>query len=101
MIERSTPLKRSPMRRTVRTRPGWAQARQQRLDYADGWCETVIPDVCTGIAVHVHHRRRRGQGGTDQQANLLAVCAACHNWIHTHVAAAEKAGWLLRSGADE
>lgn len=99
-LTRRTPLKRTQWTRKPTVRPGWAQARRERLDLADGWCEALVPNCCTGVAVHVHHRLRRSQGGTDRLGNLLAVCAACHGWIHAHVAESQARGWLVRSGKD-
>jgi len=71
-----------------------------------GVCE-VARKGCFGRAVDPHHRVRRQAGGrrgaarltSDQLANLLHVCRACHEWIHDHPAASREAGWML-SGRD-
>lgn len=47
-----------------------------------------------------HHRRPKGAGGsslpdTHTISNCLAVCVACHVWIHDNPAESEVAGWLL------
>ena len=44
-----------------------------------------------------HHRKLRSQGGSDEPANLLSVCAFCHEWIHHNVEDAHNMGWLVRS----
>jgi len=67
-----------------------------------GVCEIARPG-CLGRAVDPHHRVLRGSGGrrgaarlaSDQLANLLHVCRACHEWVHEHPAASREAGWLL------
>lgn len=63
-----------------------------------GWCEAKSK-VCTGRAAHRHHILRRSQGGKDEPANLLAVCSACHVFIHDHPLQAYEKGWMRRSGA--
>lgn len=50
-------------------------------------------------SLHVHHRRRRSQGGGDDWANLVTLCASCHRWVHLAIATARSRGWLL--GPDE
>lgn len=61
------------------------------------WCEALIPGVCNLRAAHRHHKRRRGQGGSDDRCNTMDVCAACHDAIHTtHVAESYGKGWLIR-----
>ena len=42
------------------------------------WCE-----ACYRIRHHIHHIKSRGAGGTDDHSNLIALCARCHNRIHT------------------
>lgn len=56
-------------------------------------CEVRV-DGCWGRATQRHHILRRSQGGPDDAANLLGVCAPCHTWVHNNVAAAKVAGWL-------
>lgn len=62
-----------------------------------GWCEVRIDDACSGRAEHRHHRKMRSQGGSDDPSNLLAVCWACHRWIHDHPSVSYGRGWLVRS----
>jgi len=54
------------------------------LDRADGWCEAMIPTVCTGAPEHLHHRQLRSQGGEHTADNLVGICSSCHDWIHAH-----------------
>lgn len=57
-------------------------------------CEAVTP-VCTGSAVHQHHRKGRGKY-LDTEALLLDVCKPCHDYIHSHPTESYEAGWMIR-----
>src|SRR5947207_15061875 len=35
--------------------------------------------------LQVHHIRERGQGGTNEEGNLIVVCFSCHSDVHTKV----------------
>lgn len=48
--------------------------------------------------LHVHHRVRRSQCGSNKPCNLITLCARCHHWVHDHPYAANKLGLLLRHG---
>lgn len=63
------------------------------------WCEVHRYDVCTGSAEHRHHRLMRSQGGTDEKANTLDVCGACHAWIHANPSVAYAHHYLLHRPA--
>ena len=63
-----------------------------------GQCEARTPH-CTGTAVHIHHRRRRGRDGAEDTENGLHVCSPCHTYIHQVGREAYLKGWLVRSGA--
>jgi hypothetical protein len=54
---------------------------------------------CSGT-LHVHHRVRRSQCGTNDPANLITLCDACHRWVHANPYAARALGLLLRHGED-
>jgi len=64
---------------------------------AHGRCELCRhPDA----ALDVHHRQRRGMGGTSSldihlPSNLIAVCRRCHDWIHQHPSWAIDAGFIV------
>jgi len=62
------------------------------------WCEVGRVGTCTGRAEHRHHRLLRSQGGTDEQANTLDTCRACHDLIHARPSLAYAHGWLLHRG---
>jgi hypothetical protein len=61
-------------------------------------------EVCGRPAHTVHHRVKRGQGGTWDPANLLSVCGDgtrfCHGWIEANPAHAMTLGLWVRSGTD-
>jgi hypothetical protein len=59
------------------------------------WCQVGRAGVCTGRAVHRHHRLMRSQGGTDEAENTLDVCSSCHDLIHARPSLAYAHGWLL------
>lgn len=71
---------------------------------SSGLCEVVAPGVCRGRAESVHHRRKKGQGGTWDPSNLVAVCghgtAGCHGHIEANPVWASGQGLWLRAGED-
>lgn len=50
--------------------------------------------------LHVHHRVRRSQCGSNSSCNLITLCYNCHRWVHDHPYAARELGYLLRHGED-
>jgi len=52
---------------------------------------------CGAVSVHTHHRKLRSQGGDNSPANLIRVCAECHDWIHYNPAEAYEQGYLVKS----
>lgn len=62
-----------------------------------GGCEARIPGICAGRAVHVHHRRRRSQGGEHSAENLLDLCTNCHNYAHANPTFGFRTGLLLHA----
>lgn len=87
-------MKRKAMRRT---RSGSLPVNVKMLVRArsGGWCEAQ----CGRRSEHIHHRRRRSQGGDDNLVNLLDLCLQCHGWIHANPAKSYELGYLLRSGS--
>lgn len=61
-----------------------------------GFCE-IVHVGCTGQAVHVHHKRRRSQGGTDDPENLLHLCRKGHDFVHANPEISFRKGWLLHA----
>jgi hypothetical protein len=65
-----------------------------------GMCEIREAHDCDGVATdHPHHRKRRGQGGSNTMTNLLDVCFTGHHWIHFRLPRedAEEFGLLIPS----
>jgi 5-methylcytosine-specific restriction endonuclease McrA len=42
----------------------------------------VLICCCGRVAVDLHHRISKGQGGNDHPTNLQPICRECHNKIH-------------------
>jgi hypothetical protein len=57
-----------------------------------------VAGVCWGRADQRHHKLRRSQGGSDEQANTLDVCTGCHDHLHRNVSWAVERGYLTRRG---
>lgn len=53
---------------------------------------------CVDVASEVHHRRGRNGLLLVDVRHWLAVCPACHAWIHAHPAEARAKGWLAQPG---
>ena len=70
--------------------------RRQIEERSEGICEAMVPGVCTYAADHIHHRKRRSQGGGESFENGLAACAACHTHIHMNTAESYERGLLVR-----
>lgn len=99
-LRRRTPLRstrgvvRVPLTIKGKRSAGWHRSRQWCFDRAHGLCEAKVHEDCTGRAEHAHHILLRSQGGSDGQENLLAVCHACHGWIHLHPGLSYELGFL-------
>jgi hypothetical protein len=65
-----------------------------------GKCEARIPGVCTFKASHIHHRKLRSQGGTNDLENLRDLCLSCHRVIHDNPEWAQQVG-LIVLGRDD
>jgi hypothetical protein len=64
-----------------------------------GRCEAQLSG-CLGTPTVPHHRKRRSQGGKNNLANLIDICAPCHAWVHNHPAEAMEHGLLLPRHAE-
>lgn len=67
------------------------QVRRQVAVRSEGRCEH---DGCGAIAVHMHHVRRRSQGGKDTVSNIKHLCLWSHTWVHDNPEAAAELGLL-------
>lgn len=75
-----------------RTRGGaWMRIRAQVLARDAGLCQVCKAAGRLTLAAEVDHIRELADGGTDEPANLQAICRPCH-------VAKTTAGQLARSG---
>lgn len=56
----------------------WVRLRERVLARDNGLCQPCATDGRTTPAVAVDHIRAKAHGGTDDEANLQAICSACH-----------------------
>lgn len=99
-LERKAGLRRTGTARK-NTSPG-VSALRILARRSDGLCELA---ECGAVAVHTHHRRPRGMGGsgdylTNLPANLLRLCLQCHEHIERNRANAYAFGLLVHQGVD-
>jgi hypothetical protein len=76
---------------------------QKRVLQRDrGFCQ--VPG-CSRAAVHAHHIRFRSRGGSDDEMNLISLCAAHHllaihrGWITVRGQAPDRLRWELGTGS--
>lgn len=67
----------NPYSRGRRLPSNWRGLRSAVMRRDGGQCQIAGPQ-CTGVATEVDHRKPYAEGGTDEIANLWAVCAGCH-----------------------
>lgn len=62
----------------------------------------LVCEICSAArAVHIHHRKLRSQGGTNDFTNLLHICTSCHMRAHANRDGKSYArGWLVRRADD-
>lgn len=107
-LERRTPLKRSPIKRTNAQLQRAAFKRRQKRkknEFSTKVKEQVRARAmntcefpgCTKVIRHFHHRRRRSQGGSGEASNCLGLCLQHHDYIHDHPAESYENGWLLHA----
>lgn len=56
---------------------------------------------CTWNANQAHHRKRKGQGGSNDIDNLLDLCVLHHNVVHDNIARSIEWGYLIPSSQPE
>ena len=44
--------------------------------------DVVLCEECGAVAVDIHHKVKKSQGGTDDVSNLKALCRVCHEKYH-------------------
>ena len=119
-IKRTKAMKRGKSRKVLDFEAELDALRPVILRRSGGRCEIAVPNQCLGrapvmmveqadgqevpVAANVHHRRPRGQGGSNDPANLLHLCGSgttgCHGYIESNRTVARANGWLLEFGQD-
>lgn len=56
----------------------WDRLRLQILDRDDHLCQPCLRVYRVTVATQVDHITPKARGGTDEPANLQAICDACH-----------------------
>ena len=82
-----SPLKRkTPMKRGGRLRPVSKKRAKQNKAYSefrkDHLSKNPFCEICGERATQIHHKRGRFQERLNDTEFFMAVCMACHNWIH-------------------
>ena len=64
----------------IRLDPASCDRLRKQVLRRDGWrCQ-----YCGAMSnLEVHHRQFRSQGGDDSEENLITLCSACHNGMHS------------------
>ena len=57
-------------------------------------CEVNMTGLCTQKSTDVHHVAGRIGSLLLDETQWIAVCRACHDFIHTHPKDARERGWL-------
>ena len=50
--------------------------------HGKGEQDIILCEKCGQVAVDIHHKKYKSQGGTDDIDNLIALCRKCHSDIH-------------------
>jgi 5-methylcytosine-specific restriction endonuclease McrA len=84
----------------------WEFVKQNKsADDATLYWSTMMPVNCLmHRPSHIHHRKYRSRGGSNDLVNLLYVCQPCHQFIHEHGGIDQVAsvlGFALHSWEDE
>lgn len=56
----------------------WDRLRAVVMRRDSGLCQVCLPQGRVVAAHHVDHKINKAQGGTDDEANLQAICRTCH-----------------------
>ncbi len=81
-----------------------AEVRREVEARSRGACEARVSYECRQRhqpARHMHHRKRKSQGGPDTAANLVHLCWVCHAYVHRMIGESLMNGLLLRSHTND
>lgn len=93
--KRKTPRRRVAPEWTATEWAAWSPVLLARARYACERCSVPVREA----TAHRHHRVRRRDGG-DRAANLLILCAVCHDRVHHNPEQSRQAGWIVASTED-
>ena len=94
-LVRKTAMPRNRPRMKRQRRPGLRKSdRDAVFDRAGGRCERCSTRI-TRETGHFHHRKLPSRGGDG-----VALCPACHEWVHANPRLATVTGWMVPSWAD-
>jgi hypothetical protein len=100
-LHRRTPLRRVSLKRQRVNRERRELVRRELTKRPRCEAGRLTPAPCGGRSVDIHEPLTRARGGSIlDPANTVAVCRACHDWIHTHPESATRLG-LLTSNRPE
>jgi hypothetical protein len=95
--------RRAPRWRTVKRPPIPQHVLEAVNRRSGGCCEARLPGCTLTVGLQYHHRLRRSQGGRNDEATLVRLCAACHQdspaAVHRNPAAAYRSGLLIRASS--
>lgn len=92
------PLLRSRARRNSRQLPPVGpDVRAELMERQDGRCPHCDRPMLA-LAAHVHHRKKRSQGGDNHIDNLLLLPGTCHQDVHANVERSYELGHMVRRG---
>jgi 5-methylcytosine-specific restriction endonuclease McrA len=68
-----------PKRKRLRLEPDSYKQLCQQIMKRDGWkCQ----NCGSSQNLQVHHQQLRSQQGSDEESNLITLCAKCHEALH-------------------
>lgn len=97
-MDRGKPMARKAMKKKAAPTVD-AMVRRRVRARSRGICEAAT-EVCTGTAVHQHHKQGRG-AQLNNASLILDVCRECHDYIHAHPTESYEHGWLIKRNGVE
>jgi hypothetical protein len=97
-LERRTPLRRVSLKRQRVNRERRELVRSELMRRPRCEAGHLTPASCSGYATDIHEPLTRARGGPIlDPANTVAICRACHDWIHDNPQSATRIGLLKPS----
>jgi hypothetical protein len=94
-IKRKTPLKRSGRKlrpvskKRARENRAYTRLREWYLE------QNPACEICGKKATQIHHKRGRFGARLNEKEYFMAICMACHDWIHKNPMEAYAKGYML------